>query len=204
MKLIVISYPEKFSNEARLINRFFTEGMLHFHLRKPDWTREEVEELINEIEPVYRSKIVIHDHFDVAEKIGLGGIHFTTRTKAKMDEWLSFSGSKSVSCHRLEELKNLPDGIDYAFLSPVFLSISKVGYSGNFELKEITAFLTGQKSCQVIALGGIREDNIAICRKTGFDGVAVLGSIWDEKLSETEICHQFLKLKTACQQSVLS
>jgi len=203
MKLIVISSPDRFSNEVRLLNRLFAEGMPQFHLRKPGLTLGEVESLLTGIAPVHRSKIVVHDHFELAGKMGLGGIHFTNRTKTEIDKWRYSPGSKSISCHHLDELKNLPNGIDYAFLSPIFPSISKVGYSGDFDLNEVAAFLREFKTCQIIALGGIRKENIAVCRDTGFDGVAILGSIWDEKRPETEVCRQFLKMKTTCQQCAL-
>lgn len=203
MKLIVISHPDQFEHEARLINRLFTEGMLHFHLRKPDWSESEIRNLLHEINPAHRSKIVIHDNFEIGVEFNLGGIHFTDRTKAKMNEWLSFQGSKSLSCHSLEELKDLPTAIDYAFLSPIFPSISKAGYSADFDTEEVATSLASIKTRKVIALGGISPANVQSCNQTGFEGVAVLGFIWQGGLSENQLITQFLKLKEVCPKNAL-
>jgi thiamine-phosphate pyrophosphorylase len=44
---------------------------------------------------------------------------------------------------------------------------------------------------QVIALGGIDEDKIEICRALGFSGVAVLGAIWNS----TNAVEKFKKIQ---------
>ncbi len=198
MKLIVISYPDSLPGEARLINLLFNLGMEHFHLRKPKWSEQQVEQLINQILPEYRSRLIIHDHFNLAKKHHVGGIHFTSRTKHQINNWLSFCGTKSISCHSAVELSTLPEEFDYAFLSPIFPSISKKGYSGNFKIQELSNFLTSIPKLQVIALGGIQEDKIPTCRKIGFPGVAVLGSIWGDNFSERSIMNRFTKIHLAC------
>ena len=33
----------------------------------------------------------------------------------------------------------------------------------------------------IIGLGGINEENIAMVKKSGFDGVALLGAIWESE-----------------------
>ena len=115
MKLIVISYPDRFSNEATVINGLFESGLEYFHLRKPEWDVSDIEELIQRINPNYYERIVLHDQFNLAEKYNLGGIHFTHRTKELFNKWLSYKGTKSTSCHELHELQSLPLGMDYAF-----------------------------------------------------------------------------------------
>ena len=198
MKLIVISYPESIPGEAVLINQLFKMGMEHFHLRKPKWSEQQVEQLINQILPEFRSRLVIHDHFNLAKKHHLGGIHFTGRTKHQINDWLSFCGTKSISCHSTDELSKLPEKIDYAFLSPLFPSISKKGYSGDFKIQELSNFLASIPKLQVIALGGIQEDKISICQQIGFTGVAVLGSIWGDDFSESSIMNRFTKIHLTC------
>jgi thiamine-phosphate pyrophosphorylase len=91
--------------------------------------------------------------------------------------------SQIPSFHSLQEIKEYKEKYEYAFLSPVFDSISKPGYrgkiSGEFlELRKGTVKITGQN---IIALGGIDEDKIETIREMGFAGIAVLGAIWQSK-----------------------
>jgi len=204
MELRLISYPDSFANEAKLINELFALGLMHFHLRKPDWNEEKVTKLLKQIDSRFHSRIVIHDRFSLAAKFDLGGIHFTYRTHEKMAEWLPFQISKSTSCHTTDELVNLPVGIDFAFLSPIFSSVSKPGYSADFDLDMLQNFLSKFNRCKVVALGGICHSNIETCRQLGFDEVAALGTIWNPTLTTMQIIAQFLKLKEACLPSALS
>ena len=104
--------------------------------------------------------------------------------------------------HSLEELENHKEKYEYAFLSPIFDSISKVGYKSKFDLQELkrkSPLLLGEGQGGVIALGGIDESKIEICRQLGFAGVAVLGAIWQsENPSE-----KFLRIKEKCQKKDL-
>ena len=85
----------------------------------------------------------------------------------------------SVSCHSLEELSAHKAKFDYLFLSPIFDSISKKGYSGRFTREQLLeARDNGLIDKKIIALGGITAGNIPIIRDLGFGGVAVLGSVW--------------------------
>ncbi|WP_159520925.1 thiamine phosphate synthase [Sunxiuqinia indica] len=202
MDLIVISYPESFFNEEQLIARFFQLGLQRFHLRKPAWGQEQIEQLLRGIPAEYYPRIVLHDQFDLAEKYHLGGIHFTGKTKMKIEQWLEFPGTKSISCHSLEELKMLGDKVDYAFLSPVFSSLSKPGYEGNLDLQKVSSFLRLEKKYSVVALGGVSDQAIRQCIQFGFDAVAVLGAIWQKELEAALILNRFIKLLNTCQQNV--
>ncbi|PTN04342.1 thiamine phosphate synthase [Mangrovibacterium marinum] len=191
MKLLVISHPDQFAHEAEVINQLFELGMQHFHLRKPNWSTEEIRNLLKSVQPTFFNRIIIHDHFQLAVEFGLGGIHFSAKTKNQMPQWRSFEGSRSTSCHSLEELHELPDQIDYAFLSPIFPSISKQGYHANFDFDELEKFLATYNKAEVIALGGIEAGKIQTCRQIGFNGIAVLGNIWQEGQTQRELTDRF-------------
>jgi thiamine-phosphate pyrophosphorylase len=197
MKLIVISHPDHFTKENEVINCLFEMGMSHFHLRKPAWSANEISQLLKLIHPKFYERIVLHDHFQLAAEFSLGGIHFTRKTKDQMDQWSSFKGIQSTSCHSLHELEHLPAQIDYAFLSPVFSSISKPAYQAGFDRHELQQFMSTYNKTKVIALGGIDAENIPLCRQICFDGIAVLGDIWREGRSQQTIISRFLRLKKA-------
>lgn len=78
-KLIVITTPYFFSDEASLIGLLFAEGMPRLHLRKPGCGREELEALLDKISPEYYERIVLHDWFSLAGERGLGGVHLNRR-----------------------------------------------------------------------------------------------------------------------------
>ena len=48
-KLVVITTPYFFADEASLIELLFAEGMSRLHLRKPDCKRDELEGLLDNI-----------------------------------------------------------------------------------------------------------------------------------------------------------
>ena len=89
--------------------------------------------------------------------------------------------------HSLKELEDCKEKYEYAFLSPIFDSISKAGYKSKFSHRlhglsqiksELISAIIGKN---IISLGGIDEDKIETCRQLGFAGVAVLGAIWNNK-----------------------
>ncbi len=175
--LIVISPPEALANEASLINKLFESGMQLFHLRKPHATKEEVRLLLNEIQPEYRKGVVLNQFYELSEEFGINRFHFSTdkRNRSEHTAWKKEGNVLSTSTHELKEYTSLESCFDYAFLSPVFDSISKSLYKKvQFEIKEKT-------NVKLIALGGITATNCNEVKQLGFDGIAVLGGIWQQQ-----------------------
>ena len=100
-KLVVITTPYFFADEASLIELLFAEGMSRLHLRKPDCKRDELEGLLDKISPAYYDRIVLHDWFTLAEERALGGVHLNKRNPEAPP---LYKGSISRSCHSLEEI----------------------------------------------------------------------------------------------------
>ncbi len=148
MKLIVISNPTNFKDEQALLCSLFEAGMECFHVYKPLFSKEEVQNYIQEIPSQYHNKIVVHSDY--------------------------------FKFHSLKEMEDCKEEYDYAFLSPIFDSISKAGYKSKFDLKELKSspLLRRGVGAEVIALGGIDENTIEEAISLGFDGAAVLGAIW--------------------------
>lgn len=198
MKLIVISNPTNFKNEHEILCSLFESGLEYFHLRKPDFSKEEMESFLEQIPLKYLNKIVLHSHHDLLEKYNLKGKHISsTKLNLKGD-----SKYISTSFHTLEEIENCKEKYDYVFLSPIFDSISKRGYSSNFDKKQLPDFFTNHpKTVDIIALGGINKNTVFDAMKIGFDGVAVLGGLWmSNNPLQTfnhllKICKEFNKVK---------
>ena len=180
--IVVITPPYPVADEELIVNRLFENGLHLLHLRKLNAERDVYERFIQKIEPRFRERIIVHDYFDLVESYGLKGVHLKSHQADAFGDRDRYS-HVSVSCHSFEEIYGLPFTPDYVFLSPVFDSISKQGYKSAFSRDMLKKGLA-KTSVPIIALGGVKAENIATCRKAGFRGVALLGYLW-ENLSET-------------------
>ena len=193
MKWIVITSPDFISGEAIFIDNLFLQGLDLLHIRKPDAPLEAYKRLLLQIPKQWYSRIVLHEHFALVEEFGLHGIHLNRRCSQVPD---SFRRSISCSCHTLEEVKKQKDSKDYVFLSPIFDSISKVGYHAAFSptlLKQAT--IENIIDEKVIALGGITANNISLVKEWHFGGVAFLGDIW-KRMSEPQVDEYLKHIRT--------
>lgn len=144
-----------------------------FHLRKPDFSRMEMESWIREIDSQFWNRLVVHSHHELAGEYGLKGGHFSS----SVSKLPSGCRQTSVSCHSIRELQECRISFDYAFLSPIFDSISKKGYGSRFSAEVLRELLKSTER-KVFALGGIDEDKIDTIHDLGFAGAAVLGALW--------------------------
>lgn len=174
--IIIISHPEELENEATLINQLFDAGMSHFHLRKPTANEQEVRLIIEEIRSEYKERIVLNQFYHLAEEFGINRFHFSTekRTNLEHKKWMKEKNRLSTSTHSFEEYLELDSCFEYAFISPVFDSISKPDY------KKTTLNIDSNKKnkIQLIALGGIDANNCHELNDLRFDGIGVLGAVW--------------------------
>ena len=182
--VIVITMPEMFPGEADMVNTLFANGIQRLHLRKPGASEQEMAEWIGQIDLPFRQKIIVHDHHRLLRTMGLGGIHLNARNP-EAPAWFSVERQKrrsvtlSRSCHSLEEIAQWKGVCDYLFLSPIFDSISKGGYTSAFTRETLLqAYHDGLFSKPVYALGGVSADNIRSIYDYGFAGAAVIGSLW--------------------------
>ena len=189
MRLIVISKENVFDGEPLWINALMGKYDFTFHLRKPGLTESETEEIILQINSNFHNRIVLHDHFPLAAKYRLKGVHLNSRNPQanfKGEYWNRCSISRS--CHSLEEVAANKDSCNYVTLSPVFNSISKEGYKAGFpEEILLSAADKGIIDNKVVALGGISSSNITSTIDLGFGGVAVLGTVWKRATLEDAI-----------------
>ncbi len=175
MITIAITSERLFDGEARAIVTLLDEGFDRVHLRKPAASRSEVEGVLRQIPADYLSHIVLHDHLSLALEYEVGGVHLNRRSPHPP---CGYRGAVSSSCHSLAEVAEVSAEVDYLFLSPIFDSISKVGYESNFTDEELReSGLIGEK---IVALGGVTPQNIVQVKELGFGGVALLGYIWSD------------------------
>lgn len=178
MQLIVITPPRFLEREAEQIRLLLEAGIDRVHLRKPDSTQEQMRRLLEELPATLYPRITLQDHLPLATEYPVGGIHLNRRNHKAPE---GFTGLKSRSCHSLQEIEEGRQSFDYQFLSPIFDSISKEGYTAHFTPQELAAaHESGTLGPRVVALGGMEPHLLQHVARLGFGGAAFLGYIWQD------------------------
>ncbi len=187
MKLILITENGHRPNEAAIINELFSNGLECLHVRKYGYTVPELCTYIDLIAPQYREKLVICDHFNILTKYNLQGVHLNShiRNDEKIGKEINKFQPKSISTsfHVWQEFTDVYFPYSYAFISPVFDSISKQGYKAAIDLNGANTLKKSHSDSdralpEIIGLGGVDDSNIALLHNHQFDGAAVLGAVW--------------------------
>lgn len=191
--MIVITNPSAIANEINLIHSLFEEGLGLFHVRKPEFSEIEMAKFIHQIKQEFRSKLVLHNHHQIAADFGIDRIHFSEKERKKASEISSEKKIISTSVHSIEAFNALNPNFEYAFLSPVFKSISKQNYASETDFFEALKSRTNFKT-KIVALGGIHAENIQKVLKNGFDDIALLGAIWNHKnpVTQFKLCQKIV------------
>jgi len=177
-KLIVISPETTVANEHQTIQRLVDAGLQDFHLRKPGFSVEDMILFLSGLPEASLRHVVLHSHLSLINEFPLRGIHCTGSGR---DEFYALEDApvqKSISVHGFCEAALVNDTFAYAFLSPVFDSISKPGYQQGYQFDALRNFLDRPLPTDFIALGGVSLQNLPECKSLGFNGAALLGSIW--------------------------
>lgn len=175
--MIVLIAPEKdIKGEIEILNQLFEAGLEYYHLRKPNKNYKEYCAYLERIDSNFHNQIVIHQFHELIDAYNLKGIHFQEQTRR--EQMKNLPGLKRIgktissSFHELEELEKCTVEFDYHLLSPVFSSISKEGYEGRgFDVNHINK--------NIIGMGGVTKNNLDVFTKLGYNGVGVLGGIWN-------------------------
>lgn len=175
--LYVITAPEPVPGEADIINRLLRSGAVRWvGIRRPDASDAEVAALVESVDPNLRSCLRMHDRHQLGLSLGVTAVHLNRRCP----EAPAGATSVSASCHSIEEI---PAGLEFVTLSPVFDSISKPGYLAHSSFLE--AGVSGTPS-PAVALGGVTPDYFDTLRRAGFAGAALLGYIWATPLHSSD------------------
>ncbi len=181
--LAVLTLPAVFDGEVALLEGLLGAGLQKLHIRKPGATAVETENLLGRLSMRWASRLVLHGSRELALRYGISQVHGAVECRdGKMSAGGPFVGltagmAVSTSVHSWEEFALLPEGLVYAFISPLFDSISKPGYAAN---EGLLLQPEGQLPCLPVGLGGIGADTIGEMLEQGWAGAAVLGAIWDE------------------------
>lgn len=177
---IAITPYEIFEYEHLYIIEILNTGWDYVHLRHPAATITDMRRLIERIPQNFHGRLKLHGHFELLNEFNLGGIHLNSRCPKAPQ---LYNGSISKTCHNFDEVATC-NCCDYVTLSPIFNSVSKIGYLGAFSNDELYNLPT---NIRVIALGGVTPKHIETVKQYGFAGYAVLGYLFQS--------HDIIELK---------
>ena len=182
-QLFIITQPRFFKDEEKFILQLLELGASGIYIRKENYSAEYIWNIFKKVARKFHHKLIIpfsfYDENNFKECNFI--IHF--KEKERTIENLSkvpIEAVLSTSIHDLNKWKELADKFKIIFYSPVFESISKPNYKPKISLKELSVQIGNRKSEieNLIALGGINESNILLIKEAGFNGAALLGTIW--------------------------
>ncbi|MGN7866503.1 thiamine phosphate synthase [Chryseobacterium sp. 22458] len=180
--MILVITPEiMVPNETDIINQMFQKGLDLLHIRKPQATLQKLASFISEIDLSFRSRLVLHTHYELGKDHGISRFHVreTDRLEGKYKPFAD-KNIMSTSVHDMNTYNTLGKEWEYVFISPFFPSISKKGYGENSTIREEVKH-RDNKALQLIALGGITPENICKVFEAGADGAALLGAVWESE-----------------------
>lgn len=156
-------------------------GCTVVQLREKNCTSREFYELalsVKNITDYYGVPLIINDRLDIAAAVNADGVHLGQKDLPANIARAVLGESKiiGVSANNLEAaLKAENDGADYLGVGAVFATGTKKDTKpvSTESLKEICS----QVKIPVVAIGGIKRDNITLLNGTGISGVAVISSV---------------------------
>lgn len=190
MQIILYTAPVDIENEIEIIQNTLDAGVDYLYIRKPELDDFSLVDFVEKIPEKYWNKC-ISSSLIITKEFNLGGYHFTRdiiekneKYNDKVLEWLHTNNKIcSVSAHNENEILTYSNKSNHVIVSPIFKSISKQNYSyeWNFdELKQNIATIKIRKNnIQLFAVGGIDINNITLVKQLGFNGVGLLGAIWN-------------------------
>jgi thiamine-phosphate pyrophosphorylase len=157
-------------------------GVKTIQLREKGLSTHELYSLASELRKTTRyfhANLIINDRVDIAMSVEADGVHLGWQSLPfhVTRKLLGFERLIGISTHNRQEALQAQDyGADYITFGPVFDTPSKAGLLKPMGPEEIQ-YLKTAVEIPVIALGGIRENNVKDVLVNGADGIAVISSI---------------------------
>lgn len=150
---------------------------------------------IKEICHRYNVPFVINDRIDIALAVDADGVHLgqSDMPIKKAKEILGHNKIIGISAGNLQEAKEAQiEGADYIGVGAIFSTSTKK--DADCIKKEEIKKITDNLHIPVLAIGGIKSDNVEYLRDTGIDGICVISDILnsdDCKLKTEELVKKF-------------
>lgn len=138
--------------------------------------------IIKKICANYNIPFIINDNIEIAQEIDADGVHIGQSDISIVEAKKIIANNKiiGVTVHSVEEaLIAEKNGASYLGVGAIFKTNSKddANVINIDELKKICLSV----NIPVVAIGGIKKDNLSILQNTGISGIAVISAIYSQK-----------------------
>lgn len=176
--IIALTPEETIHAEKAVIHTLLEKGLDILHLRKYHFTDLQMARYVESIDPAYLEKLVLHSHPHLSTELGISRIHRNEWSRQHSpSNQMNATVICSTSVHDIAAFNKLDKCWTYAFLSPIFPSISKKEYGRyNAQLNQLPNRVNF--TVRLIALGGINQANCLLPLQEGADGIALYGALW--------------------------
>lgn len=156
-------------------------GVRLFQYRNKSGSRKEVYNVSYELAGMVKRSggvFIVNDHADIAKAVDADGVHLG------QDDLPLECGRKvlgrdkliGISTHSVDQAREAEAaGADYIGFGPLFPTTTKD--AGPHQGVEMLRLLRNAVSIPILAIGGIRPDNLAEAMRAGADGVAVISAV---------------------------
>lgn len=202
MKLLLLSSPDFFVEEDKILTTLFEEGLDVLHLRKPNSEPVYCERLLTLLPQEHHKRIITNDHFYLKEEFDLKGIHLSRRNPTMP---LGYNGIVTRTCYSIEELAAVKKECKYVILRDIFDSKSNLNNKSKYTYEQLReASRKGLIDKHVMAQTGITLENIKEIKNLGFGGAVVCSDIWNmfnihNGMDFKDVIKHFHKLKKAAE-----
>ncbi|MFA5181017.1 MAG: thiamine phosphate synthase [Syntrophales bacterium] len=160
-------------------------GVTLLQLREKDMSSQDYYQLAAKVKKtadMYHIPLIINDRLDIALAVDAAGVHLglddlpipVVRKILGKDRIIGASAATVAEALRFQQ-----QGADYLGVGAVFPTATKLGNErvGFEDLRRIKAAV----DIPIVAIGGIKAENVRDVMATGVDGVAVVSAIMDQR-----------------------
>ena len=205
-KLQYISQGETPEAHLQNIQSACTAGAEWVQLRLKNETEAvilETAKKAREITSHFQTRLIINDHYKVAEEVKADGVHLgkTDACPAEVRKYLGNLFIIGGTANTIEDCKILLEKkVDYIGLGPFRYTTTKKNLSPTLGLAGYQVLLEELNTeTPVIAIGGIVLEDVAALLETNIHGIAVSGEITKDFNSISKF-HQILKAGSSQEQ----
>lgn len=180
LHLITCDHPELKVSE--IVRMACESGVRWIQLRMKDHSKDKILEVAYELRAIthaYNAALIINDHAEVALKSGADGVHLGKKDMSPSEARRILGDSMIIggTANTLEDVMLLTkEGVDYIGAGPFRFTTTKKDLSPVLGCEGLRQ-LANASGVPVIAIGGIRVEDIKILDNTAIHGVAVASSI---------------------------
>lgn len=193
-----ITHPSDKMTILEEIENVVNGGCKWVQLRMKNAPREEIIEVATKAKDICKEHeciLVIDDYVDIAKELALDGVHLGKNDMAPTEarEILGEEFIIGVTANTIDDIEAVRHlDIDYIGLGPFRFTQTKEKLSPVLGLNGYQDIITKKKASSinlpVVAIGGIKYEDVEDIMSTGVDGIAVSGGLInaDDMTAETE------------------